>query len=76
MLNKVKLVMHIRKQNYTVFSISDGSGMVCLLPERVWHSACNETCRVQQIIVFIYFLAFNQIRVGQTRVEGELKHQT
>lgn len=65
--------MHIRKQNYTVFSISDGSGMFCLLPERVWHTACNETYRLQQMIGFIYFLAFNQIRVGQTLADGELK---
>jgi hypothetical protein len=37
---------------------------------RVWQTVYNRIFRVRQMIVHIYFHAFNRIRVGQTRRVG------
>jgi hypothetical protein len=41
-----------------------------MLLQRVWQTAYNRIFSVRQIIVRIYFHAYNLIRVGQTRVVG------
>jgi hypothetical protein len=41
-----------------------------MLLQRVWQTAYNRIFRARQIIVRIYFHAYNRKRVGQTRVGG------